>query len=115
MSPPGPENGKAAHPREAYGHSRKLNSDDKRKITDSTREGKLWPQLVLDLQSRNVPYTYRPAAHEVVVACPACGSELAIDAEQPFWLCLGSIRCEINRIPFSAVLKSLVEKVGGKR
>jgi len=26
MHPPSPENGKAAHPHEVYGHSRKLNS-----------------------------------------------------------------------------------------
>jgi hypothetical protein len=40
MHPPGPGNGRAAHPREAYGSSEKTISNDADKITSETVEGK---------------------------------------------------------------------------
>ena len=40
MHPPGPGNGRAAHPREAYGPSEKLISNDSDKIAELPAEGK---------------------------------------------------------------------------
>jgi hypothetical protein len=40
VHPPGPGNGRAAHPREAYGSSEKTISNDADSITYSTGEGK---------------------------------------------------------------------------
>ena len=71
----------------------------------------LWPANVSRLHAAGITFEWRRGSHDIVTACPACGSKLAIDAEKPFWLCLGPIRCEANRIPFAQVVAALTEKV----
>lgn len=71
----------------------------------------LWPANVSRLHAAGITFEWRRGSHDIVTACPACGSKLAMDAEKPFWLCLGSIRCEANRIPFAQVVAALTEKV----
>ena len=105
MSPPG--NGATSDAGHAGGREKK-NTNDAQKIADPAREGK--PQIVLDLEARNIPNTYRPAWREVVVACPSCGSKMAISTEGEFWICFGDIRCGMNRRPFEQVVEALAEK-----
>jgi hypothetical protein len=103
MHPPGKENGtrQGAALKTAY---------DVGTVAHSAGDGQLFPEIVLDLQARNVPHVYRPSSREVVVACPICGNKMILSTEKPYWLCLTLGRCATDQMTWKQVVEALVEK-----
>lgn len=70
----------------------------------------LFPDNVARLTELGIRFAHRPSSHDIVTTCPACGGKFVMDETEPFWLCLGDIRCPSNRKPFNEVVAALVEK-----
>ncbi len=74
--------------------------------------GSLIPDIVLDLQARNVPHAYRPGSADVLVSCPFCSGRLFLSVLQPWHCCTGDLRCPARSMRFEEVLAALVVKAG---
>ena len=100
------ENGKAGSFREHTGPHEKPNSYDTDKITDLTREGKLWPANVELLRSRRVAFTWRQAEHDLRMSCPHCAGILTIH-EEKFWHHCNGIACGSHLFTFAEIVAAL--------
>lgn len=69
----------------------------------------LWPANVELLRGRGVKFTHRAAGHDIVIEpCPICRKgKFILHEENPFFLCLGDLHCEVDRLNFDQVLHAI--------
>jgi hypothetical protein len=64
------------------------------------------PDTIGKLRERGIDFRHRPAAHDCVVRCPACGARMLLHESKAWHFCTGR-RCDVEELNFDQVLSRL--------